>query len=202
MKPRNRRAGVTQLEVILALTLMTMAGLALASFLGSAQGALIRTKERSALVSQAQNRLDLRRWAENIPLRFGDGTAVDFVQGSKKDLILTARQPGSTEALQRLKIGLDLQTKDLTLYATRGEIETTHILATAPQNLSISYYGRTEFSSDPTWHETWLDPQYYPRLIKIEWVNRYGAPAAPITLRPAYIDRQNDRSRENLLPQK
>jgi type II secretory pathway pseudopilin PulG len=200
MKPRNPRAGITQLEVILALAIMSMAGLALASFLGSAQGALLRSKDYSALVQQAQNRLDLRRWAKNMPLRFGDRVASAFVRGSSENLFLTTRQPGGD--LQKLEISLDLQSGNLTVKTTQSKSETTYILAEEVQDLVISYYGRTKNTLDPMWHEAWSDPQYYPLLIKLEWADRHGVPAAPITLRPAHNDRQGDRSRENLLPPK
>lgn len=204
---RTKDAGLTHLELLVSLAVMSILAIALANalqFMGRAQ-------DRSLLISDQTERYltieALRDAVAEIPLNYAGQSAEEFFEGDDTTLrFRTLVKDGSFAAGTPVELVVRMEAGALVLMAT-GQHPTTNRnhsltrdLALAPRDVTLTYYGRKSTDRIRAWHDDWHDPVLLPDLVKLEWARQTGQPAPPITLRPALIERQRDKSRSSPEP--
>lgn len=208
---RSATKGITQLELLIALALMGLMAVLLANVLNFNRLSL----ERSQLLSSATERLMarelLRSHTAGMPLEFGSDAEQPPLEGERQSLKLqTLVVDGNFWAGDFVQIELFQMSgdngNDLMFHSIGREVETeamremTNILAKDVKNLRIGYFGRIGSEAEARWHEKWSDPVFLPDLVKIEWNDRNGDVAPPLTLRPALVERHKYMSLSSLVP--
>lgn len=205
---RNHRLGLSQLELMIALAIMTLIAVFLANVLDFNRQSLDRAGRFSDRAEQVLTRETLRHWIEEMPHGFGTGTARDGFEGTGTQLrFQTLVIDGTFWAgeLTEVTIGLDA-TGDMMMSA-RGRhakredrLHISRVLATEIGTMTLSYYGRMSGADRSAWHNAWADEGRLPDLVKLEWTYTSGRPAPPLTLVPAKTARQRYMSLSSLVP--
>ena len=172
MTRRNPRAGVTLLELLIALWVMAAAALILASTLG--------------LVGRALARVVLRRWLEGMPERArltGDGAGMTF--GALID-----EPPLSAAEVTDVRIA----DEGGAVRAVAGDGALVAELAADGVLLGLRYYGSPGAGLAPVWREDWpATAEALPDLVRITYETE-GRMAPPLTVIPARLARQSEMS--------
>ena len=183
---RNRRAGVTLLELLIALWVMAAAALILASTLGLVGRALARVGAEAADVEAITARVVLRRWLEGMPERArltGDGAGMTF--GALRD------EPPLAAAEVT-----DVRSADEggAVRAVAGDGALVAELAADGVLLGLRYYGSPGAGLAPVWREDWpATAEALPDLVRITYETE-GRMAPPLTVIPARLARQSEMS--------
>lgn len=209
---RHSARGVTLLEMLIALAVMAMLALTLASSYSAAGRFLARSSEMGRQAEAALTRDALRRLAEGAltapfpdetaRLWEGDGTGLRFLTEAEGE----GFWPG-VPVIATLGPGPDA-TWQLTL-SGQGEASgqallRTYPLAPAGFRFTLRYFGARTAGAAPQWHDEWGASDGLPRLVKLipESTREEGADdlPPPIILRPAYARLQSERSLSSLVP--
>ena len=189
MQRRNPRAGLTLLELLIALWVMAAAALILASSLGLTGRALVRVGSDAADIGPLTDRNRLRHWIESMPpgaTLSGDSTSLAFAT-------LIDEPPRDMASLTDVQLALI----DGTLRAIAGPSDTPALTATLSEpatGLPIRYYGSPLPNSQSGWHDDWpATATALPDLIRIDYTSDV-APAPPLSVIPALASRQSEIS--------
>lgn len=189
MQRRNPRAGLTLLELLIALWVMAAAALILASSLGLTGRALVRVGSDAADIGPLTDRNRLRHWIESMPpgaTLSGDSTSLAFAT-------LIDEPPLDMASLTDVQLALI----DGTLRAIAGPSDTPALTATLSESatgLTIRYYGSPLPNSQSGWHDDWPATAIaQPDLIRIDYTSDV-APAPPLSVIPALASRQSEIS--------
>ena len=189
MQRRNPRAGLTLLELMIALWVMAAAALILSSSLGLTGRALARVGSDAADIGPLTDRNRLRQWIESIP----PGATLS---GDSKTLSFTTLIDEPPLDMARLS-DVQLALSDTTLRAVAGptdEPALTATLSTTAIGLTIRYYGRPLPDGQSGWHDTWpATAVALPDLIRIDYPSDL-TPAPPLSVIPALSSRQSEIS--------
>jgi prepilin-type N-terminal cleavage/methylation domain-containing protein len=196
MRRRDPRAGLTLLELLLALSVMAGLAVAAATTLGITARAIDWSARGGPEVERLQARATLRRWIEAMPpdaLLAGDAAQLrfqTFVEGEGFGpgvlaLVEVAATPDGVTALARLPEAPEGPSLRLTLSET-GD------------GMGLRYYGQPGAGA-PAWTESWPRPDMLPLLLRLDYRLSEG-PAPPLTARPALTARQSEISLSSLLP--
>lgn len=205
---RNRQSGVSQLEMLMALAVMGLIAIGVASAINFGRQVLDRSFLVSNAAEQALSRQILRKWAEEMPLRFGNETAAEFFElreGSFWFRSLPLESDFWLGEPTRVALVLSEENGPLVIegngltWETKSARTETRILGRQVTDLHITVYGRKSEDADPKWHEDWNDPTFLPDLVRITWVED-GQIAPPLTLIPAKTARQRYMSLSSLVP--
>lgn len=192
MTPRNPRAGVTLLELLIALWVMVAAALILASSLGLMGRSLARVGSEAADVDRIAARVTLRRWLEDMPAAArltGDGRAFTF------STLIDSPPLTAAELIAVQVAGAD--------GAVRAQTEGEQVqveLSPAGAIASIRYYGAPTPTDRALWRDDWpATATALPQLIRIEYDD--GARAMPpLTVIPARKAGQIEMSLSSPVP--
>lgn len=189
MQRRNPRAGLTLLELLIALWVMAAAALILASSLGLTGRALVRIGSDAADIGPLTDRNRLRHWIESMPpgaTLSGDSTSLAFAT-------LIDEPPRDMASLTDVQLALI----EGTLRAIAGPSDTPALTATLSETatgLTIRYYGSPLPNSQSGWHDDWPATAIaLPDLIRIDYTSDV-APAPPLSVIPALASRQSEIS--------
>lgn len=186
MRRRNSRAGVTLLELLIALWVMAAAALILASTLGLAGRALARVGAEAADVEAITARVVLRRWLEGMPLGAritGDGAGMTF--GALID-----EPPLSAARVTEVRI----TGEGGAVRAMAGDGALVAELAGEGVLVGLDYYGSPGPGIAPGWREDWPPTaEALPELVRITYETD-GRVAPPLTVIPARLERQSEMS--------
>lgn len=190
MTRRNPRAGVTLLELLIALWVMAAAALILASSLGLMGRALARVGAEATDVDRLTARVTLRRWLEDMPLAArltGDGASLTF-------FTLIDTPPLTAAELVAVRVSGD----DGAVRAQAGVVQMD--LSPAGAMSSIRYYGAPGVADSAAWRDDWpVTATGLPNLIRIEYED--GArPMPPLTVVPARKAGQSEMSLSSPVP--
>jgi Tfp pilus assembly protein PilV len=183
---RNPRAGVTLLELLIALWVMAAAAVILASTLGLAGRALARVGTEAREIEAVTARLTLRRWLEAMPLQArlsGDETGMTF--GSLID-----RAP--LTAAEVTEIRVSGVAGAVQADAAGGAIVVT--LAADGALVALRYYGAPVPGDTPAWRTDWpANAVGLPELVQFSYLSR-GRDVPALTVIPARLARQSEMS--------
>ncbi|RYG90068.1 hypothetical protein EU803_15765 [Loktanella sp. IMCC34160] len=185
---RSPVAGITLLELLLALAVMGMIGVALASSYSTTGQVWRRLGSGGAEVDQALARADLWAAVEAMP-EVGPRLPIAEVFGAGTDGFWMPDAEGAVTRIA-LQDGQLLMEAGGLLRALRGDVG----------QLRIAYYGRKTVRSPEGWSNDWDGGTILPRLILIETWDSAGIAHPPLALRPALRVRQSVISASSPLP--
>lgn len=203
---RNRRAGVTLLETMIALAVMAMISVLLASGLGMVARVLNRSTDVTADVDQALNRLQLRGWIEHTASTPFPGFELTGFSGGETSFTFEALPgeglfwPGSPVVVT---VNADEGGK-ITVHAAGAADSTSPLtqdlaLSRPGTGLRVSYYGRKGPDVPPDWQTNWPADLGPPQLVMLTAAtDNPGFP--PLTVRPGKALRQREMSLSSLVP--
>jgi hypothetical protein len=208
---RNPSAGLTQLELLVSLALMSLMAVLAIAGMDFVQRATRSGTIFSATTDRFLVQEQVRDWVAKIPsqnsalkkqmLFSGDDHSLQFSTILNDGIFW----PG---ALVKIDVALSSEQQefpDLVLIArgiseaNRNPIEIRNVLFQSPVKFEISYYGSVQ-DQPAAWHGSWNATTVPPLLVKIEWDTAAGAPVPPLTLKPAWQDRQSFKSLSSLVP--
>lgn len=181
---RNGRAGVTLLEMLIALWVMAAAAVILSSSLGLTGRALQRVGSEAADVDALAARVVLRRWLEEMPVAArltGDAAGMEF--GALIDV-----PPLTAARVETVRFGMD----GSALRAVAGDGAVVAELSDDASLTVIRYFG------EGVWREEWTAGSL-PEAIRIEYLDR-GRIVPPLTVIPARRARQSEISLSSPVP--
>ena len=192
MTRRNPRAGVTLLELLIALWVMAAAAMILASSMGLIGRAMGRVGFEVADVDRITARVVLRRWLEEMPegaSLAGDGQGMRF--GTLID------QPPLTAAVvTEVRVG----TEEGAVRAVAGEGAVVAVLSPAGSITAIRYFGAANGRGAPVWRGDWPEgAEALPQLVRIDYAED-GREMPPLSVIPARIARQSEMSPSSPVP--
>jgi hypothetical protein len=182
---RKPKAGVTLLELLIAVWVMAAAAMILSSTLGLVGRALARVGAVSHEVEAMTARLMLRRWLEAMPLRArltGNDSAMTFGTLIDEPPLTVARL---TEVLVSGDGG-----------AVRASAAEAVVAELAPVGvlLALRYYGSPVPGNQPEWRSDWpVNAEQLPDLVQISYADRDSV-LPPLTVMPARLARQSEMS--------
>ena len=186
MKRRNPQAGVTLLELLIALWVMAAAAVILSSTLGLAGRGLARVGAEAADVEAITARVVLRRWLEGMPVGAqitGDGAGMTF--GALID-----EPPLSAAQVTEVRV----TGEGGAVRAMAGDGALVAELAGEGVLVAVAYYGSPGPGIAPGWREDWPPTaEALPELVRIIYETE-GRVAPPLTVIPARLERQSEMS--------
>ena len=183
---RNPRAGVTLLELLIALWVMAAAAVILASTLGLAGRALARVGAEAADVQAITARVVLRRWLEGMPV----GARIVGDAGGMTFGALIDEPPLSAARVTEVR----LTGEGGAVLAVAGDGALVAELAATGMLVGVDYYGSPGPGVAPGWREDWpATAEALPELVRITYQTE-GRVAPPLTIIPARLERQSEMS--------
>jgi len=188
---RHSQAGITLLEVLISLALMSFIAIGLSSIGKTGSQAWARLETGSNTDNYALTRYQLRQDLEALPL-VRSGLLIDEVfqvqQSGTSILIFSQPEEGWT---------IDWSDGVLTYGNTAVTQEN---LYPNVQDISVTYYGLKSPRTTAGWFEDWQNATLVPQLIKFEVTNSDGRAYPPLTVQPAKLERQSEISASSLFP--
>jgi prepilin-type N-terminal cleavage/methylation domain-containing protein len=182
---RKPKAGVTLLELLIALWVMAAAAMILSSTLGLVGRALARVGAVSHEVEAMTARLMLRRWLEAMPLQArltGSGSEMTFAT-------LIDEPPLTAARLTEVRVSGD----GGAVRASAAEAVVAELAPTGDE-LALRYYGSPVPGGLPEWRADWpVNADRLPDLVQISYADR-GSVLPPLTVIPARLARQSEMS--------
>lgn len=183
---RNPRAGVTLLELLIALWVMAAAAVILASTLGLAGRALARVGAEAADVQAITARVVLRRWLEGMPL----GARIVGDAGGMTFGALIDEPPLSAARVTEVRV----MDADGAVIAVAGDGALVAELAADGVLVAVAYHGSPGPGIASGWRRDWpATAEALPDLVRITYETE-GRVAPPLTVIPARLERQSEMS--------
>ena len=186
---RSATAGITLLELLIALAMMAMIGVGLASVFQTTGQVWSRVNANSSSAEESLARLDFWKAIEGLP-EVGPQTPLSEILGGGGFSMWYTAYPDEHRQELMLKDGR------LVLTSETG----TRVLKSDVAELRISYFGRKTVRSPEGWADDWTQATILPRLIRIEAWSNDGHAHPPMALRPALQQRQNEISASSPSP--
>ena len=202
MKMRNPKAGLTLLETMVALAIMAMMAVMVSGGLATGARVMARSGAEGALLQQAVARHELRGWIEQAltapvpgdarPVFIGNAQGLSALVVPEKGVfwpgeavLVTVASDGSVVASG--------QTAD------RQPAVQSRRIAPEGHGLQFRYWGRTDPTDPPRWHQDWPASTGLPDLVKITFTGS-GVDMPDMTLRPAKAREVQEMNLLTLLP--
>ena len=203
---RDPSAGMSILEVMVALAVMALISLILASGLGTAARVFNRGSGFSANVDDALNRQQLRDWIERASTRAFPKMEYLGLSGTSDKMVVEVLPVDGFFWAGAPIIATVYTTPDHQIgvqavgYATSEQSRTIDLsLSESEASLEISYYGSPEPETLPIWQNTWRASNGLPLLVKFTSSNSaVGFP--PLVVYPGKTYLQREISLSSLLP--
>lgn len=204
MTARNPKSGITLLETLIALAVMSMLAVLLTSGLGFGIRALDRSSAMSAAIEEAAGRRQLRIWLEHALL---SGVPLDerplFV-GSRDRLTFLAEVSDPrlwAGAAVEVSLGTEgPEVRGVGVSADRSSQAEVGVRIAHPEtDLAFSYWGQILPDPYQRWHDTWPANAGLPLLVRISFGDEPGA-LPPMSVRPAKALLQSEMSLSSLVP--
>ncbi|MDX8355264.1 prepilin-type N-terminal cleavage/methylation domain-containing protein [Cognatiyoonia sp. IB215182] len=189
---RRQDAGITLLEVLLALAVMAMLGVGIGSLFETGSQVWQRIDANSEVADHAINRTELRSTLESMQVVGPDLPLSELIETD--DGIAFAIEKDGISIWQRVRLS------ENALLWQVDSAPTSQILRPDLSRVTFSYYGRKTVRSEPDWHTNWDDATILPVLIKIESWQIGGQVNPPLTIQPAKLTRQMEISLSSLVP--
>ena len=186
MRRRDPRAGVTLLELLIALWVMAAAAMILASSMGMIGRGLARVGFDAADVEQITARATLRRWLEDMPEGAG---LVGDAQGIRFATLIEGAELAGGKLVEVRVTGAEGQVR-----AVSGDGTAVARLSGDGVVTGIRYWGAPGIGAAPRWRDDWPEgAEALPGLVRIEYLDA-GREIPPLTVVPARIARQSEMS--------
>lgn len=196
--PDRRQAGLTLVELLVALALLGLIVAAVGGALGvglAGGRALDQRVERLEETRLAQAALRrLLEGARPVAWRDGRSTAVGF-SGGRERLDFIATLPGwpGRGGLHLLRLARDGDRLVLLNRITAGEAPgfdfsentATSLLMEGVRSVRLSYFGARAADRAARWHDDWRDAATLPRLVRLDVERADGAVWPLLTVAPA-----------------
>ncbi len=204
---RNRRAGVSLLETMIALAVMGMIAVVLSSGLGNSARVLVSSTEVTRAVDMALSRQDLRNWLERaLPTPFpgqknagfaGSGSALSFSFVSDRGDFWTGDPV--LVLLGVNEIGAVILTAMGSADAISTPLKKQVVLSNPKSTMTLSYFGRVNPEAPISWQDNWRSEAGLPQLVRITITNGQNA-LPPLTINVGKALRQREMSLSSLVP--
>lgn len=199
IRVRDPQSGVALLETMIALLVMAMAAVAIAStfaILGQVGTRAGEDQQRMDLLL-AQNRLV--SWAETIPPRL-ENTQDILLEGDARRLRFYSVDGSGTYAKEHA-ILIEVALAGSRIEATPQVRDSRPlVLAVDVKELNFQYWGKARQSDPADWHDRWNSAPFLPELIKVKWQDQAGFAQVPLLLEPSLQNRRSHRSLSTLVP--
>lgn len=201
---RNPNSGVTLLETLIGLLVMTMVAGLIASGIGTSTRYFERNEQASARVNQAFARRDFRIWLEHAVPSAVPGDDRKLFAGTADELgFLTVPPSGmfwEGTATEVNLIGSDARAAATGQgFAQDGMQRSFLALAPPAVSASLRYWGRIEAHDTARWHDSWPASGSLPDLVCITFDGERDVPP-PMCIRPAKAWIQSEMSLSSLVP--
>ena len=201
MTNRNSRSGLTLLETLIALAIMSMLAAMLSSGLNFGILMLDRSENLSGQVAHAVDRATLRDWIEHtLPAPMPTDNRQLF-QGTATTLTFLADLAGSDPRIPAhapALITFEPKTGTFTASGAGGPAERAELVIAAPgTRIQFEYWGRITSGQPPLWHQDWPASAGVPVLIRITFAD--GA-LPPLVVRAGKAFIQSEMSLSSLVP--
>lgn len=196
MTRRNGRAGVTLLELLIALWVMAAAALILSSSLGLMGRALARVGGEATDVDRISARVTLRRWLEEMPLGArltGDAGGVTF-------FTLIDTPPLTAAELVAVRVSGEGGAVRAEAGSGTGDGALSVVLAPVGEVTGLRYFGAPGPGDRVEWRADWPEAATAPPdLIRLEYTDGVRV-MPPLTVTPARKARQSEMSLSSPVP--
>ncbi len=183
MNGNYKHAGFTLIEVMLAMTLLSIMVVLLFSSLRIGAESWNKGESKIAQVNQkAVVYQFFKRHLPSIPLLwddFSEGQRQFTFQGERNKLQFVSTFPASSgrKGLQRFEIVFDKSEQGIikimlkpffpTIDGEDWQVEEVILLENV-ENFELAYFGKESNDSDEIWHDSWQEKQNLPALLKIK----------------------------------
>lgn len=169
MKPKNTRSGISLMEMLIALALLSLIAAGLASSLGLG----VRLFDRSEQVSDNSQALSARIRLRDLvataqPANLITGYPVRFEGDAREVSFVTIAIPSGFAQAAALRVTIsnerDLLSLNIEEILDRGEVRASHhyMLAEDVREVLFEY-----FDSSAGWQSEWRDETRIPQLLRI-----------------------------------
>lgn len=208
---RTSEAGVSLLEVLIALAIMALIAYLISPLLSSSTRALLISSDIEENATMAFSRYELKVWlesaianssddagAKNVSFQgFSDQIHFEMVEdngffwpGLNVSVSISAQGENGNERVVAVANGYSqnevVQQKKLTLSSVAGTIE-------------FEYFGRLNDMNEESWSSSWTDQNSLPELVRI-WVKDKNTEFPPLVISVGTVFSQNEMSLSSLVP--
>lgn len=204
---RDRRAGVSLLETMIALAVMGMIAVVLSSGLSNSARVLISSTEVTRDIDRALARQHLRSWLERaMPIPFPGQNDAGF-RGTGSDLNFSfISDRGEFWAGDPVLVSLGADDTGAVILTAMGSADAMGtpakrqvVLSDAKSTLTLRYFGRLNPEAPLSWLGAWQPEAGLPELVRITIANEQnGLP--PLTINVGKLMRQREISLSSLVP--
>ncbi len=207
---RHPTAGVSLLEVLVALAVMAFLAVIASSLLTFSGRTLERVSAKSEIAEVALGRNELRSWLERAVMDTEDGVIAQSVTGTANSLTFVAILNDGQfwpAALTEVTLSSPDAVDNASLAATAtGIAEVGHQptsrtlrLSQGTARLEIRYFGATIASPIAQWRDSWQAAEGLPDLVELT-ISDMGMRYPPLIIRPGKEFSQREISLSSLLP--
>lgn len=193
---RDARAGMTLLELLLALSLMAAMAMTLAAVLGLTGKAALRIGEAGVSTDQLVARHAIREWIEAAP------RTAAFLGSAETLRFVTLSDTPPFSAADAATVSLTRDAEGAVVAEIFGATDGAAVqrLTLSPAGaLRLRYFGRLSSLAPPAWHEDWPAAAGLPDLVRIDYSGPKGD-FPRLTVIPALVARQSEISLSSPLP--
>jgi type II secretory pathway pseudopilin PulG len=191
MGQQRSTAGITLLELLLAIGIMAMIAVGLSTLFDTGGQVWRRVEANSSVADYAVNRNELRRHLEAMPVVTIDVPLDQIFISEDSGFAVQVNREGDPEWIS---VNASLPK----LGFVRSQVN--HTLRPDVSRIEFSFYGRKSVRDVPAWHDNWRSAAILPILIKIESWDTDGAANPPLTIQPGKRTRQMEISLSSLVP--
>ncbi len=204
---RSQESGISLLETMVALVIMSFMAIMIASSFGFQGRALQRVTGNDLKLEMVLNRHQLQSWIEGIPKGTSQGKPLKF-EGRPDALLFETIDssgrfwPGAPVLIEVRKFGnmLAIQANGKAEPSTPLELSLPLSTSLTPM-VKFRYFGEHGSGEGVSWGERWDRAPRLPELIRLDWSSDMG-PEVPLVFEPALKERLELRELNNLLPQR
>lgn len=204
---RDRRAGISLLETMIALAVMALIAGTLSVGLGGSVRVLRSSVGVSAAVDQAVARRDLRTWLEQALVHASPGQGDGGLLGESDQMRFSfVSDDGQFWAGEPVIVTVAHDSLGVVTLTTQGsadgkgrEAGSVQVLAGPNSMVEIRYFGRLRPDHEMIWLDHWTPEAGLPELIRFS-LSTTEANIPPLTVRPGKSLNHSEMSLSSLLP--
>lgn len=202
---RSQESGISLLETMVALVIMSFMAIMIASSFGFQGRALQRVTGNDLKLEMVLNRHQLQSWIEGIPRGTSKGNPLKFEGRPDAFLFETIDSsgrfwPGEPVLIEVRQVG------DMLAIQANGQAEPSVPLelslllsVSSATRVAFRYFGEHGSGEGASWGERWDLAPRLPELVRLDWSSDMG-PEVPLIFEPALKERQELRELKDLLP--
>lgn len=207
---RKRKAGVSLLEMLIALAVMALIATMATSSLTTIAGLAGRNPPADRAVRIAIARDELRQWIERAIDGSSDSVQAFAIDGNSGTLRIHAiLDDGLFWPGEGVSVTVSVAAESASAMvranaqgisdADRSPVTRSLELSSGLADLKIGYFGRARADDQPRWHDSWTGSDGAPDLVRIE-ISDLDMSYPPLYLIPGRTFRQREMSLSSLVP--